>query len=865
MTINWQGNLVAYGTQLLRHQLGQPQPATVDTTPGTLAAQGLATDYSQDEALNLARDIIGDTVDLAATTVNNSESLTSVFDLIEAPPGQGPIEASAFPFQALTLPHNIENGEAPGDTAENLWSAFWQTLNQLSDQSPFETFFYTVARFGWYVPGNLSDPHRPGFSNGISVFEQFKAVAALSRCLKPALDQQQPISLIAGDLPGIQKALYTITTKAAAKMLRGHSIYLQLLGDALIRRVLQRFDLTWANVIYSAGGNFLLVAPDISEGEIETLSDDLNKTLLDIHRGEQFLALATISMPAQLYADKPSTGSSDDLARQRTRLHHRLDQAKHAAFQRIVSQRYQTVFNPLGDGGPVSSGPAGNLCEISHVELDEQTRMSVIDEDGTALLLSEQFHSFAFPNVAPDDRRYRYDSLAWSLYRAHSLVIKPLAETERPTLAKYQQGKGRPPWNIALQAIGFDYRFIWSDTYRLPQAAGGIYLAFDPANFLPVDIPDPSCAYGFRFLSRLTPYQQQAETEGTGAEHASSNGMEQRSIRDFHTMAQDDATGVNRYGVLRMDIDEMGLILGGYRNRYADLLHLSALSAQLDYFFGARLDQICHTEAIAWRNKAKPWTAPRKLKQATPPLDQQKLPYVIYAGGDDLFIVGPWDLLPPLAQAIRSGFVDFSLNRLSMSGGIAIARQKYPLYKTAEQAGQALEQAKDREVINQAQIIGQKNALTFLGVTLNWDDMATAQSLVEELADLLAGANDEQAPRALLQFLGYIARLYQREAESLAESDPITLGRWLPALHYGLRRIKRRSPGSIRAKIANIPKNLLNLNQVYEAGKTDNPSQLTYAVQHYMEQSRQEWPAIRYLDLVVRWAEYLTRRENRYG
>ncbi len=46
-------------------------------------------------------------------------------------------------------------------------------------------------------------------------------------------------SLVGGDIPGIQRTIYTITSKGAAKGLRGRSAFIQLLGDAVVRRVLQ--------------------------------------------------------------------------------------------------------------------------------------------------------------------------------------------------------------------------------------------------------------------------------------------------------------------------------------------------------------------------------------------------------------------------------------------------------------------------------------------------------------------------------------------------------------------------------------------------------------------------------------------------
>ena len=75
----------------------------------------------------------------------------------------------------------------------------------------------------------------------------------------------KPVALlIGGDISGIQKFIYTIASKKAAKTLRGRSFYLQLLTEAVLRFVLGELELPYTNVIYAGGGHFFLLAPLIS-------------------------------------------------------------------------------------------------------------------------------------------------------------------------------------------------------------------------------------------------------------------------------------------------------------------------------------------------------------------------------------------------------------------------------------------------------------------------------------------------------------------------------------------------------------------------------------------------------------------------
>jgi len=848
-----QGNLVAYGTHLLASRLGKAWPPAEEVAASDrLAAEAIrrAEQYDGDARITLARRIVRDTtLESGLEPCIQVQSLTSVFTLVDPPPGAVTRDEEYRPLVPLCIPQqeqpdNAEISESPDD----LWEPFWDAMKRLPDRSHFDTFFYLLARYGWNVRGTIEDRLRPGFENGLSVFEQFKAVAALSHCLDPALDENQPVCLVAGDLPGIQRVLYTITAKGAAKTLRGHSAYLQLLSDALVRRVLQHFQLPWANVVFSAGGNFLVIAPAVPEEEWVNLADTINDTLLSLHRGELFLALAGVTLPARLYADSAARSEPGSLAEKRAEVQRRLEEAKHAAFARQAPTRYDDLFGLIGDGG------GGARCDVCHVEVDESTQVS---ESEGELLLCEQCHSFAFPSKAV------YDSLTWSVANADRLLISTF--DQRVALEKYRHGKGNPPWNTALRALGLDYQFI-EPGKNIPLESGTL-LALTPDGLLP-EMPDSSKSYGFRFLSQLTPREDPTKKE----------------IRDFHNMAQKDAVGIHRYGVLRMDVDSLGQTMSGRGLRHPDLLHLSALSNALDLFFGGMLDQICCRCVDDWQGWTVQWSG--KTVAAL-----HKQPYVIYAGGDDLFIVAPWDLLPPLAQTIREQFHAFCLGHLTMSGGIAIAREKYPLYRAAEQAGLALDQSKERVVEDERTMLitARKDALTFLGVTLAWDEVTQARDLVQTLTEMLSGyPHGDKAPRALLQLLYYVAQLYRREAGPEDENS-VKLGQWLPALHYGLRRMQRRVPESLKAKLATIPNHVLNLDAVQASGerlqaldervrekarrkedigdelrqaRAQAQAELGRAVRTQLDYTRRDWPIIRYLGLPVRWAEFLTRKED---
>lgn len=180
-------------------------------------------------------------------------------------------------------------------------------------------------------------------------------------------------------------------------------------------------------------------------------------------------------------------------------------------------------------------------------------------------------------------------------------------------------------------------------------------------------------------------------------------GRELRNTEHFKTFAQ-YAHG-SYLGVLRMDVDGMGArIQKGFR----DMKDYRAFSNRLQSFFEGK-DSVL-----------------RQLQQR--PLYRDSL-NIIYAGGDDLFVVGQWEKVLEFAADIRVAFEKHTAGEgLHISGGMAIVNDKFPIAKAAEMAGVAEEQAKAYSCNGVM-----KNAFCFLGQCVNWDkEFDQVRSLKEE-------------------------------------------------------------------------------------------------------------------------------------
>ena len=206
-----------------------------------------------------------------------------------------------------------------------------------------------------------------------------------------------------------------------------------------------------------------------------------------------------------------------------------------------------------------------------------------------------------------------------------------------------------------------DFRKITSaDTCRVKR--------INDTDFLAAPLKGNGCSYGFQFYG--------------GNKQAQKNGEN----KTFEELADG-----SYLGILRMDVDNLGSIfINGLPEKDKSFSAYSTLSFMLDYFFSGYLNTI--------REKYK---------------DDVN---ILYSGGDDVFAVGRWDKLIEFAADVRKNFGTFvGRNDISISGGIAIVGDKYPIAKAAELAGEAEDRAKKD---NDAK----KNAFNLFGETISWEE-----------------------------------------------------------------------------------------------------------------------------------------------
>jgi len=275
-------------------------------------------------------------------------------------------------------------------------------------------------------------------------------------------------------------------------------------------------------------------------------------------------------------------------------------------------------------------------------------------------------------------------------------------------------------------------------------------------------------------LWSLSDQQHIIQTPGFCPVHWLRYTVNQVPAKDFNEL-QAISTGMKRLGVLRMDMDNLGQIIQqGFgkdpATSIATLSRFSTLSFQISIFFEGWVKKIIESQSFLGS-------------------DGKPLIYSVYAGGDDLFLIGPWDRIPGLAQTIQADFNRYVNHHPAchISGGMAFIHGKYPLYQAAEDAGKALDLAKS---------LDGKNAFAFLDKAWKWDQFAEIANKQESLVRF---THELDGPKSILQLLQQLAEA-ERVSKNKNEGKPVW-GPWMWRGNYMFTRILEREGNVKKANI----------------------------------------------------------------
>lgn len=505
----------------------------------------------------------------------------------------------------------------------------------------------------------------------ISLYVHSKITSAVASCMKLYFDEQQIQDykkycfnsgskifrnekiylLISGDISGIQDFIYTIPSKGALKTLRGRSLYIDLLLEEFIDEYLEQIGLSRANVLYSGGGHFYILAPNIEDTKkaIDKLQAKMNRWLMENIGINLYLAIGIAECSANNLMKSEAQGNL-----------------------------FATVNKKLKDDKTIRYSKDENFLEyIFNVEKEEDTAKKECNI----------CHNLV-------DKLWKYNS-------DEEIACEFC-------LNLYKLGQ-----DILTQ----DLVFVISEE----KIDGGIKIfGKDKDLYLyAVNIADIDMFKGkiLRIYSKNNLLENDLAIRLYLADYSAKN--ENDEVMTFDDLAKSSCKidkGIKRLGVLRLDIDDLSIAFSsGFVSdkdkiednlRYATLSRYADLSKDISMFFKVAINKICAgdlTGCVDFEEKAFNIFGIAKAPK--------RKVNIIYAGGDDLFLVGAWDEVLEVAIDINRAFKQFTNGKLTLSAGMAMFSPTYPISKMAEIAGLLVQISKNRKDKNSIALFGMETNL----------------------------------------------------------------------------------------------------------------------------------------------------------
>lgn len=506
-----------------------------------------------------------------------------------------------------------------------------------------------LEQFTWCVPSSTYKTRAD-----ISLYDHAATTAAIVQSLLACPDKEQCLLLCGGEISGIQRFIFGAegqADKGASKLLRARSLYLQALTRSVWLTLLDRLGLSPAAKIADAGGRYVLLLPDTPQAReiLQDLHMEVETWLFKTFQGTVRMTFATVPL-------RP-----DDL--ERARFCERFE-CFNDALEEAKLRPFATVFR--SGTSPVLSVNHKDYARYGECDCCRSRPATSLLDDRTPVcdlcrLLMEQVgrrlptaRYLIFTRSADGVELFGGLRLRLEAQDAKEDVLRAALDVVN---MRGHDGFSAVPVAGHLPTVTQADLAQWKAEGRVHNVNGVDFMQGEP-----VQVGSPKT---FAML----------------AEEARVAGPDGSRLRSVACLA-----------ACKADVDNLGLLFGmgfaaeGKQNLFS-ISRFAMLSRMLNHFFAAHV--------------------PRLMQREFPGM------YLIFAGGDDLFALGPWSEAVRFAQRLRSDFGRFTGNNpaLTFSAGLPVFKPRLPMRALRHAAEEALKASKDQPG---------KNAATLFGVTAEW-------------------------------------------------------------------------------------------------------------------------------------------------
>ncbi len=746
---------VLYTDYFIEHDL--PLPPELEPKRSTLARLAAAHHKpAADNPYELAIQM-GDRLSAGADRINAEGEdgnhiharLVSIFDQInlEKDTNWDDIPAEKrhyYPLQAideLEAAFPLKREQANKSDYATLFQKFTADLEQLPLDFGIDHYIASITslleKYTWCIPSSTykTMPDIPLYDHSTTTAALAQALAVYQAETGVACgakqDSEHKFLLVGGDLSGIQKYIFGIDKSHAAgvaKMFRARSFYIQMITHTVILDILKKLELHQVAKIMDAGGRFILLVPATPRVKttLKTLEYELQQWFYT-----QFNGIISLNFSYQIEmteAELQQNKFKDCL----DRFNDHLEERKLHKFDLLFANGCSPVI-PM-ESSDYSQNGVCTLCQIQPANQEAATRyaqknhgkqltictacQSLIDDVGTELPKKDYL---LLQSAAPN-------STALPLFGALEMKFVSSLDSKKhqdcvDILNLNQRGK-------------FTYHAVAG---HLPTIDDG-----DIANWDHLGITHKKD--GENFYNDDLMEEGKPKTFQLLAESACRIGLLDQKKH-----------GKSLLGAFKADVDNLGFIFSIGLGARISISRFASMSRMLNHFFANHLVQ---------RIKDEKNTKFRDV-------------YLVFAGGDDLFLLGPWTRVIEFAEQIGAEFRRYVGNNayVTLSAGISVMKPLLPMHTIADAAEELLEVSKKRQDKEGNDI---KNGVTLFDTTTNWNKFSTLLEQGDEYFDLL---EEGKVTTGLIGRLLEYGRMYKK-----FNAGDIRSGIYLSHMEYDFQR-----------------------------------------------------------------------------
>lgn len=682
-----------------------------------------------------------------------------------------------------------------------------------------------LEKYMWAVPSDT----RYEISD-VSLYDHLRSSAAIAACLYKyhhiaieeggKLKKINEFVFVGGDFSGIQDYIFDITNRGsggAAKRLRARSFFIWLFSEVTIHKLLHALELPIVCNLFSAGGKFLLLAPNVDgiEGKLRLVKAEIQQEIHDTYFN-QFSFLMSHS-PVKDFKNEFKIYS--------------FFQTADAMFHKLEAEKNRKSFDILSNTSNGTWNTHNFKASRMYESYQNKGDCKICGKNpGTSDEVDENGNVIECCFTCKRDKEYLGKALPKCKYIAFG----------KGHVSRQDEGKGK---KIVIFHSGNEDVISSVDTGNRPEC---YYVEL---------LEKYECTNEYYLMYNIGETDRQIESgrlvpiKRYYANHIPTNEKEngEREVLDFKEIAKfsqwqkaegkdlGKSFGSELLGVLKADADNLGLIFSkGFENpgRAEPGLHdidrktvsrYLTMSRMLELFFSGWLKEILSgdhkktviDELTSLENIEKERF--RKYLEAEQ-IDFNKI-YTVYSGGDDLVLVGPWETMIVFSIFLNWQFRKYTCNNpfITLSAGLTFIKPNFPIASAIKQADLLLTKSKGGTIHEESGDTKQgqdktpseekdngKDRITLFGTTVTWNKLSELINfflfLNEKLNDKNSENPDNKGSNINISFLHRLLEYHRMALRFLVEKKIEGL-KYLSALSYDVgRNIVERNKNGIITK-----------------------------------------------------------------